>query len=464
MTNPCCCVGDTPCGDLPCFDSKECEGIFCDAAPHQCPWGADVLYAGLVAHFAVGVHVNMQQIPMRLAIPFEPFSWGCWDADETQTCCGNFNTCMSDEGNCENYAAVKMRVDCFADFDSNQIGNTEFRAIQFPPNQFLTNCRWCGAYGNGYYTNGLPTVDQLWPRCFDCASRVPGACTFTGTPMPDIGFIDGNNQLNEYTPNLVIREPADNGTLCCDVVGFQCTEPSSERRARYYVTGILGGNPYEMTTYPGTPHPCENPDHRDVYMAKELWLLPNPQGSGNCIRILLRVRMYHWYQARLPGIGYADPSFPPACSCNDPGVSYVGMGCQPIGTHQPHLTTGEAWYYLDLQGDETLPDALAKPLRLFWVDQSMPCPGTPVFCTHEAAGVVTNNYTGCECLFPEDSDSCTDVQEDPCYYDASVEVCTDYSAPEYGPQEVPCSTTDNGVFPTEVPNTHFTFPERVYLT
>lgn len=464
MTNPCCCAGgNPPCSDLACFENKECE-TFCDASPHLCPWGADVLYGDLVNHFAGGVHVNMLQIPMRLAIPFEPFSWGCWDADETHTCCGFYNTCISNESNCENYATVKMRVDCFADFDSNQIGNTEFRAIQFAPNQFQTNCQWCGSFGFGYYTNGLPTVDKQWPRCFDCASRVPASCTFTGTPMPDIGFIDGNDQLNEYTPNTTIREPANNGDPCCDVVGFQCTDPSSDRRARYYVTGVLGGNPYEVTTYPGTPHPCENPDHRDVYMAKELWLLPNPLGSGNCIRILLRVRMYHWYQARLPGIGYSDPSYPPACSCNDPGVSYVGMGCGPIYNHLPHLTTGEAWYYLDLQGNETLVDALAKPLRLFWVEQSIPCPATPVFCTHEAQGVVTNSYTGCECVFPGEADACTDVADTPCYYDASVEVCTDYTAPEYGPQEVPCSPTDNGVFPTVVPNTHFTFPQRVYLS
>ncbi len=465
MTTPCCCSGSNPpCSDVPCFDF-ECGG-FCDAYPFTCPWGADVLYSDLVAHFAGGVHVNMLQIPMRLAIPFTPFSWGCWDADETGTCCSPYSTCTDNEANCESYATVKMRVDCFSDYDSSQIGDPQWRAVQFAPNQFGTNCRWCGVYGLGYYTNGLPTVDQFWPRCFDCASRVPLECTFTSTPMPDIGFIDGNDQLNEYPviAGGLPREPANNGDPCCDVVGLQCTTPSSDRRARYYVTGVLGGDPYEVTKYPGSPLPCESADYRDVYMAKELWLLPNPNGAGNCIRIVMRCSMYHWYQARLPGIGTSNPSDPPACSCNDPGVSYVGMGCSNIGTHVPHLTTGEAWYYLDLQGTETLVQALAKPLRLFWVQQSIPCPSNPVFCTHEANGVVLNSYTGCECVEPEISDACTDVQHSPCYYDGSVEVCTDYTDPEYGQQEVPCSPTDNGIFPHEVPNTHFTFPKRVFIT
>jgi hypothetical protein len=195
-------------------------------------------------------------------------------------------------------------------------------------------------------------------------------------------------------------------------------------------------------------------------MAKELFLLPNVSGSGNCIRIVFRVRMYHFWQARLPGT--VTPGGPAPCSCNDQGLSYVGMDCGSVAGHTPHFAYGEAWYYLDLQGNETLVQALSKPLRKFWVLQNPPCSG--VHCAAEEGSVVLNSYTGCECSNPAIND-CFNIADAPCSDGTGLyNNCTDYNVPEYLEQEVPCTPEDDGIFPHVVPNTHFSFPDRLFIS
>lgn len=465
MTNPCCCTPSGPCPDGPCYEDQECA--FCVAEPYPCPWGADALYAALVAHFGAAAYVDMGVINMRLAIPFEPFAWGCWDADETDTCCGRFSTCIAAPTNCTEYDQSKMRVECYSAYNSSQIGNTEFRAIQFYPNQFFTNCGLCpvpgGGFTSGYYTNGLPTDDAYWPRCDECSSRTPAECRFTGFPMPDIPFIDGNDPMTPVPVSpVLLKEPANTGQPCCDVVNVQCQNSVSPRRARFFSTDDGTGNPYVMTKYPGSPLPCESADFRDVYMAKALFLLPNVTGSGNCIRIVFTVRMYHFWQARLPGT--LIPGLETPCTCNDQGLAYVGADCAGLADFAPHFSYGEAWYYLDLQGNETLVQALSKPLRKFWVLQNPPCNG--IACAAEEGSVILNSYTGCECLPPPgENDGCANVADGPCSDGTGLyNDCTNYNVPEYLEQEVPCTTEDDGTFPHVVPNTHFSFPDRVFIT
>jgi len=455
MTNPCCCSENPTCTDEPCFEQP-----FQRCGP--APWFAEDLYMDIATAFLTKVKVNLGQINFRLAVPWGGFGYGCWGADDTDTCCGQFNP-----PSCGSSAAVTMSVGCASAFDLSNFDNVEWRAYIYAPNQFQTNCQGCAPPPDdfGYLTYGLPTVDAKWPRCFDCASRTPDQCTFTQTPMPDFYVSDPNISL-VYVAGIgeTLEQPAENKQPCCDIVGYAdpCGFPFTpfpfREGLRFVDPPDLPTPPptptFRLLTIPGSPTPCEPPNYRDVYVRKQLWILPNfnENASGNCIRLLFNVKYQHTFLPIVPGV--TGGSNPPPCSCTETGKCYVGpFVCTS------RLAQSEAWYYMDIYGTDTLQSVLAKPLRLFRVFHggeidSITCGAEP-----QVVAALLPPFTGCS--VSASGTGCEAVPTSSCPFPAPLTDCRTFPS---GLAEVPCSPPQNPVYPSPPQNTHFDFPNNLFIT
>ena len=455
MTNPCCCTGgQTPCTDDPCFE----EGfVRCGEAK----WFAEELYEEIAAAFLTTVKVNLGQINFRLAVPWKRFAYGCWNADETGTCCGLYG-CPDCGGNDK----TTMRVDCVSAPDLDNFDDPSWRALIFAPNQFQTNCQGCAPPPDniGYLTYGLPTIDQFWPRCFDCASRTPEQCTFTQTPMPDFYVVDPSTSL-VYVDGVgeTLEQPSEDGQPCCDIIAY--TDPCPNAPYFPYQQGLRFVDPpdlptpiptptFRLLTIPGSPTPCEPPGYRDVYVRKQLWILPNfnENASGNCIRLLFNVKYQHTFLPIVPGVsGGANP---PPCSCTETGRCYAGpYECAS------RLAQSEAWYYMDIYGTDTLQSVLGRPLRLFRVFHGGEVDLITCGAEEQVVAGLLPAFTGCQCIYPEEY--CEDIANGPCPNPAPLTNCRTFPS---GLAEVPCSPPQNPVYPTPPQNTHFDFPVNLWVT
>jgi len=458
--NPCCC---TP--------GEECERNECHENPENpCPpiyeWYAEALYNEIAAAFLNDLHIDMGSVNFRLAIVFQPFAWGCWDDDETGTCCAEYNCPTCGGGN-----ANTMRVDCWSAYNVSEVNDPQWRAYQYAPNQFLTACGLCDGGGCGYLTYGLPTRDQYYPRCNDCASRTPDGCVFTAWKMPDLLMIDDNTELSYWDGNPPDYQPEDSGGHCCQVVPDWDCDPFGGGTFPYRETlhfststpgSFLGG--YILQQYEGSPTSCMEPaTARDVYVRKELWVLPNLGGAGNCIRIVAKISYRHTFQATKPDIWCAGSPLP--CTCAEVGRAWVG----PQGTTDRQEQSW-AWYYVDIRATDTFDMVKKMGMRLFRLEHTEELEA--LRCGAEEGAIVLNNFTGCDAITNPatgecgcaDSASPTGQCSDtgpfatlPIPYDD----CPDWPS---GTSEVYCTPRTTQLFPYPPPNTHFDFPHYIFVT
>jgi len=453
MTNPCCCSPTSGCTDQPCIPENfnKCS---------EDEWYAEALYNDIANAFLTNVFVDLGQVNFRLALPWKGVAFGCWDADETNTCCGQY-----DCDPCGGSSIDTMRMDCFSGWELTNFSDPSWRASIYRPNQFLTNCQGCSPPPNniGYLTYGLPTIDQYWPRCNDCASRTPSECKFYQELMPDYYVVDPNfGMVYAAGAGGVIQQPAENGLPCCDEPPYE--QPCPSPPGFPYRESLRFEDPpapgvFRLLTIPGSPTPCEPAAYRDVYVRKDLWIMPNlvEGASGNCIRLLFRLQYQHTFLPIVPGV--TGPGQPAPCSCVEVGRCYV----LPEGDCSSRLAQSEGWYYMDIYGTDTLATVLNRPLRLFRVLHSGAA--EPITCGVEEQVVLPllPGFTGCECVVPPPPAEkyCQDVATTACPNPPPYTDCQTFPT---GLAEVPCSPPNSGLFPVPPQNAHFDFPTRLWIT
>jgi len=453
--NPCCCTQDEGCKPEACVG--DCE----HPCLPSCEWYAEDLYDEITAAFLNNLQIDMGTVNFRLAIPFQPFGWGCWAADETNTCCGQYE-CAS---GCGGLNTDTSRVDCFSAYNVSQVNDPQWRAYQYAPNQYFTACDTCGsAPVAGYLTYGLPPRNQVYPRCNDCSGIDALECVFTAQPMPDSYMIDENAELNYWNIEVPDEQPEDTGHDCCAVVPLSnCNDhPGTSfpyRSTLHFSTSTPGASDgFVLQQYAGSPTSCLEPaDARDVYVRKELWVMPNMTGSGNCIRLVAKITYKHTFKPTIPELGIPGVYMP--CTCSEVGRAWVG----PYGT-EPQTETSIAYYYVDIRNTDTFAAVKKLGMRLFRVAHSTIPPGSNR-CGAEEGSLILNSNPGCELVTNPITGECfcLDRMEDACDNTSDIPYgdCPDWPSSE---DEVPCTPRTSQIFPEPPPNTHFDFPNYIFFS
>lgn len=394
----------------------------------------------------------MGTVTFRLAIPFQPFAWGCWDEDETDTCCEKY-----DCPECGGSNNDTNRLDCRSAYNVSEVVESQWRAWEYAPNQYFTACNTCPNYLVGYLTYGLPPVNQFWPRCNDCSGMDALQCVFTAHPMPDLFMIDQNTALTFWYTDIPDRQPEDTGERCCEVVPqWSCAGGTFPYRTTlYFSTGTPATGGFVLQQYAGSPTSCLEPANaRDVYVRKELWVMPNLTGSGNCIRLVAKISYQHTFTPTIPDV--VAPGGPTPCTCAEVGRAWVGP--QFIN---PRTEISIAWYYLDVRSTDTFVGVQKLGMRLFRLQHSEQSLDSR--CGAEEGALILNSNPGCDIVTNPSTGQCFCLAKDagPCTTSPLYNDCPDWPS---GESEVPCTPRGTQTYPNPPPNTHFDFPNYIFFS